>query len=100
MKPQIKEHIKRKMNIEKPTVLIGKSGTSTSTIKEVHKQLIKKGIIKVKILKSALRNEKVRDISLRIAHETESLLIEQRGHTFTLYKQKKSKKAFIKPLVI
>jgi RNA-binding protein YhbY len=48
-------------------------------------------MIKAKILRTALKDEEAKDIATKIAQQTDSLLIEVRGHTFLLYKRKKKK---------
>ena len=80
---------KRRMAHEKPTVWVGKSGVTASMVGEIDKQLEKKGFVKVKVLRSALEEEGVKDIARRIAGETESRLVDIRGHTFILYRPKK-----------
>ena len=89
--PKMKRRIKRKLGAEKPTVWVGKEGTTTQILNEVSKQLDKREIVKAKILKSALQNEEAKSIASKIAQQTDSLLIEVRGHTFLLYKHKRKK---------
>lgn len=89
---RMKRRIKRGFSMERPTVRIGKGGVSAETLNEIARQLEKRGVVKVKILKSALQTEKAKDVSLKIAEKTGSTLIEVRGHTFTLYKRKRRRK--------
>jgi RNA-binding protein len=89
--PKLKRRIKRKLGTESPTVWVGKEGTTTQIVYEVSKQLDKREMIKAKILKSALQNEEAKSIAAKIAQQTESQLVEVRGHTFLLYKRKKKK---------
>ena len=89
--PKMKRRIKRRLGAEKPTVWIGKEGTTTQILNEVSKQLDKREMVKAKILKSALQNEEAKSIASKIAQQTDSLLIEVRGHTFLLYKHKRKK---------
>jgi RNA-binding protein len=58
-------------------------------LKEIEKQLDKNEMVKVKVLKSALEENKAKEIASRIAEKTESSLVEVRGHTFMLYKRRK-----------
>lgn len=81
--------IKRKLSHEQPTVWIGKSGVSHGLVKEIEKQLEKREMIKVKILRSALEEEEAERIASRTAEQTQALLAEVRGHTFLLYKSRK-----------
>lgn len=87
--PKMKRRIKKKLGAEKPTVWIGKEGTTVQILSEIAKQLDKREMIKAKILKTALQDEEVRTIASKVAQQTESQLIEVRGHTFLLYKRKK-----------
>ena len=89
--PKMKRRIKRKLGDEKPTVWVGKEGATTQIINEVSKQLDTREMIKAKILKTALKDEETKNIATQIAQQTDSLLIEVRGHTFLLYKRKKKK---------
>jgi RNA-binding protein len=85
-----KRYIKRKLAQEKPSMFIGKSGITLELLKEIEKQLKDKEMIKAKILKPALANDEAKNIAMQIAKRTEASLIEVRGHTFMLYKHKKS----------
>jgi RNA-binding protein len=89
--PKMKRRIKRKLGDEKPTVWVGKEGATAQIINEVSKQLDTREMIKAKILRTALKDEEAKDIATKIAQQTDSLLIEVRGHTFLLYKRKKKK---------
>jgi len=90
--PKMKRRIKRKLGDEKPTVWVGKEGATTQIINEVSKQLDTRKMIKAKILKTALKDEESKNIATKIAQQTDSLLIEVRGHTFLLYKRKQKKR--------
>ena len=85
----MKRRIKRRLSGEKPTIWIGKSGVSQESLKEIEKQLDKREMVKIKILKSALEGDEAKQIALRIAEQTEASLVEVRGHTFMLYKRRK-----------
>jgi len=89
--PKMKRRIKRKLGDEKPTVWVGKEGTTTQIINEISKQLDTRQMVKAKILRTALKDEEAKNIAAKIAQQTESFLIEVRGHTFILYKRKKKK---------
>ena len=68
-----------------PTIRIGKLGVSDSTYSEIIKVLKKKRIVKVKILKNC---EEERDkIIESILSGTDSILVNQIGRVFTLYKE-------------
>jgi RNA-binding protein len=85
----MKHRIKQKLGGEKPTVWVGKEGATAQIVSEISKQLDKREMIKAKILKTALQNEKAKNIATQVAKQTESKLIEVRGHTFLLYKRKR-----------
>jgi RNA-binding protein len=87
--PKMKRRIKRKLDAEKPTVWVGKEGPTPHIINEISKQLDKRESVKIKILRSALKDEEAKTVASRIAQQTKSSLIEVRGHTFLLYKRRK-----------
>lgn len=89
--PKMKRRLKSAISSEKPTVNIGKEGITPQMIKEVTKQLDAREIIKIKILKTALQEEDTKNIAASIATQTESELIDVRGHTFLLFKKKKKR---------
>lgn len=86
---KMKRHIKHKLKEEKPTIWIGKEGMTPQLLKEIEKQLEKKKMLKVKILKPALQNDKASNIAAIVAQQTEASLVEVRGHTFMIYKRHK-----------
>ena len=67
---------------------VGKEGATTQIINEVAKQLDTREMIKAKILRTALKDEEAKNIAAKIAEQTESELVEVRGHTFLLYRRK------------
>ena len=84
-----KRRIKRRLSEEKPTVWIGKGGVSEEILKEIAKQLDKKEMIKIKILRSAIEDNEAKKIAMQITEQTEASLVEVRGHIFMLYKRHK-----------
>jgi len=84
-----KRRIKSRLSGEKPTIRVGKSGVSQELLKEIDKQLEKKEMIKIKILKTALEGDEAKQIASRIAEQTTASLVEVRGHTFMLYKRRR-----------
>ena len=84
-----KLRIKREMAKEKPSVWIGKSGVTDELIKEVSSQLEKNQVAKIKILKTALETTRVEELATEIVYKTESNLIEIRGHSLTLQRDRK-----------
>lgn len=84
-----KRRIKHKLSKEKPTIWIGKSGVSQELLKEIEKQLDKKEMLKIKLLKTALGENEAKHVAQQIAEQTQAELVEVRGHTFILYKHHK-----------
>ena len=87
--PKMKRRIKISLSTESPTILIGKEGATAQMVNEVAKQLEARKMIKVKILKTALKEIETKEIAVKIAEQTESELVDVRGHTFLLFKRKK-----------
>lgn len=86
--PGMKRRIKREFMTEKPTIWIGKNKISNDVIGEIKKQLDKREIVKIKILKTALGEDKAEEIASAISKEAEAALVEVRGHTIVLYKRR------------
>ena len=86
-----KIRMKRELSLEQPTIWVGKDGASPQTMNEISRQLEKRKTVKVQILKSALEDESAKGIALKTAQQTESTLIDVRGHTFILHKPRKKK---------
>jgi RNA-binding protein len=80
--------IKRKFAKEKPTLLIGKNGLTKEVVEEVKKRLKSNKVVKIKILKTALEQTTMKEITKELVDNTKSELIEARGHMLTLYKMK------------
>ena len=87
--PKMKRRIKHELNAEKPTVLVGKHGVSQEVLAEIDGRLEKAEMVKAKILKSALGEDNAKTVAKKIALQTESTLVEVRGHTLILYRKKK-----------
>ena len=87
--PRMKRRIKRELSAERPTIWVGKGGATPQIVSEISRQLEKREIVKVRVLKSALKDEEVKSVASKIAEETSSTLIEVRGHTLLLYKRRK-----------
>ncbi|MCS7115090.1 MAG: YhbY family RNA-binding protein [Nitrososphaerota archaeon] len=84
----MRRRIKNEFGREKPTVWVGKRQVSQELIREIEKQLKTREVVKIKILKSALDEDKASIIASTIAKQTGATLIEVRGHTFILYKRR------------
>jgi len=90
---RMKRRIKHDLSAEKPTVWVGKEGSTTQIMSEIDRQLEQREVVKAKILQSALKSEEAKDIAEKIASQTGAAIIEVRGHTFVLYRKKGKKQA-------
>jgi RNA-binding protein len=86
---KIRRRIKRELSSKQPTIWIGKNGTTKQVIGEISRQLEEKEMVKIKMLKSALTNKEAKAVASEIAQQTEASLVDVRGHTIMLYKQRK-----------
>ena len=92
--------MKRLFSNEKPTVWVGKDGSTAQILSEISRQLDQHEVVKGRILQTALKDVDAREMAAKLAKETESTLLEVRGHTFVLYRKKRkaeSAKASVKP---
>ena len=89
--PKMKRRIKSELSAEKPTVWVGKEGASSQILNEISRQLEKREMVKIKVLRTALKDEETKEIASKIAEQTESTLVDVRGHTIILYKIRKKK---------
>ncbi|MEM2319755.1 MAG: YhbY family RNA-binding protein [Candidatus Bathyarchaeia archaeon] len=85
----MKRRIINEFSGEKPTIWVGKRQVSQELIREIEKQLKSREVVKIKILKSALSEDKASEIASAIAKQTDAAVVEVRGHTFILYKRRK-----------
>ncbi|MFC1753059.1 YhbY family RNA-binding protein [Thermoproteota archaeon] len=87
--PRIKD-LKSKAMALKPCVQIGKKGLTEESIKEIKEQLKKKGIVKIKLLKSGIEclgGKTKKSIANDIALKTGSKLVSQVGFTAVYHKK-------------
>jgi len=84
-----KRFVKRSLGEAEAMVRIGKDGATPELCRELEKQLDKNKMVKVKILKTGLKDDEARAIASRCAEQTCSSVVEVRGHTFMLYKRRK-----------
>jgi RNA-binding protein YhbY len=75
--------LKRKMNKAKQLNL-GKAGVTDAFIAQARTILVKYRTLKIKVLKSALDEEKTDTLAKDVAKRTNAQLDDVRGHTFTL----------------
>lgn len=86
----MKRHIKHKLKDENPTIWIGKEGLTPQLSNEIEKQLEKKKMLKIRILKSALEQDSAQAIAAKAAEQTGAALVEVRGHVFIIYRRRKN----------
>jgi len=88
---KMKRRLKQEWSAQRPTVWVGKEGATTKIINEINRQLEQHEVVKAKIHQTALKDQEAKDIATNIATQTESTLIDLRGHTLILYKKRKRK---------
>ena len=74
----------------RPDVIIGKKGVTMGVLKEIDRRLEDQGIVKVKMLKTAIQAEggdDRRTIASRVAKSLDAVLVGVRGRTFVLYRR-------------
>ena len=86
----MKRHVRHELKEEKPTIWVGKDGLTSQVQAEVEKQLQRTKMVKIRILPSALQGDvTAKVIATKAAEETDSALVEVRGHVFILYRRRK-----------
>lgn len=70
-----------------PMIRIGKNGLSPGAVEEIKKQLNKKRLIKIKILRAALKEQGRKELAKELAEKTGSEIIEQVGLIVVLNKK-------------
>ncbi|WP_434731923.1 YhbY family RNA-binding protein [Thermogladius sp. KZ2Tp1] len=86
---KVKEEIRRRLE-GKVDVQLGKRGITEGFVKEVKTRLSKRGVVKVRVLKSYLRasGSDVEEIAREIASRTGGVVRDVRGHTFIIVKKR------------
>ena len=64
---------------------------------QVKRQLDANELVKVKVHKTSLEDSEVSEVADKIARETVSEIVDVRGRTFTIYREKKTQKTRQKP---
>ncbi|WP_243637278.1 YhbY family RNA-binding protein [Aeropyrum pernix] len=72
-------------------VIIGKAGVTREVLREIDARLEKKEVVKVKMLKTALKREEGgrRELARRVAGSLGARLMGVRGYTFILYRPRR-----------
>tara|TARA_Y100000310_G_C20595786_1_gene770410 strand:- start:411 stop:686 length:276 start_codon:yes stop_codon:yes gene_type:complete len=91
MNTQNQSKLRRKAIALKPVAWIGKNGLSVDVLNEIHRQLDKKELIKVKLIKSFISKKDKKNVVEEIVAKTNSKLISLVGFTIILYKVKNRK---------
>ena len=84
-KEQFKE-LKKISNTLKPMFNLGKEGLTDNFVKTIDEYLEAHNIVKIKVLIAGDKDD-VGYFADEIAKETESIIIEKKGFTFTLFKE-------------
>ncbi len=87
----MKRHVRHVLKDENPTNCIGKEGLTPQLAGEVEKQLQRNKMVKIRILPAALtETNTAQAIASKTAEQTNSALVEVRGHVFILFRKRKS----------
>ena len=75
-------------------VIVGKRGVTSQVLEEIKRRLERKGVIKVRLLKTAIEVEGQdrRELAKRIADLAGAQLVGVRGRTFVIAKKEASRK--------
>ena len=84
--PSIKE-LKSKAMILDPIIIVGKSGLTDSAVKEIKIQLKKRKLIKIKFLRSIVKEKGKKELAQELASRTDSKIIMKVGFVVVLYKE-------------
>jgi RNA-binding protein len=88
---RMKRHVRHVLKDENPTVWVGKEGLTTQVAGELEKQLQGNKMVKVRILPAAMTAENTAQaIAAKAAEQTNSALVEVRGHVFILFRKRKT----------
>lgn len=79
--------LRSKAKTIEPVVRIGKSGLTDSMIGEINKNLIKRRLIKIKLLKSPDERKEKEELIKSIMEKTQSELVDSVGNIIVLYKK-------------
>jgi len=86
----MKRHVRHVLKDENPTIWVGKDGLTLQLVSEIEKQLQKNKMVKIRILPAAMQGENTSEkIAMKAAEQTNSALVEVRGHVFILFRKRK-----------
>jgi len=87
---RMKRHVRHVLKDENPTIWVGKDGLTLQLVSEIEKQLQKNKMVKIRILPAAMQGENTSEkIATKAAEQTNSALVEVRGHVFILFRKRK-----------
>lgn len=86
---KMKRHVRHELKEEGPTIWIGKEGLTPAVMVQVENQLQRNKMVKIRILKTALEETTAKAIAEQTAQETDSALVEVRGHVFILFRKRR-----------
>jgi RNA-binding protein len=88
---RMKRHVRHVLKDENPTIWVGKEGLTSQLVAEIEKQLQQNKMVKVRILPAALQGEvTAQSIAVNASEQTNSGLVEVRGHVFILFRKWKT----------
>ncbi len=88
---RMKRHVRHVLKDENPTIWVGKEGLTSQLVAEIEKQLQQNKMVKVRILPAALQGEvTAQSIAVNASEQTNSGLVEVRGHVFILFRKRKA----------
>jgi len=88
---RMKRHVRHVLKDENPTIWVGKENLTEQLVSEIEKQLQRNKMVKVRILPAALQGDNTAQaIGAKAAEQTNSALVEVRGHVFILFRKRKA----------
>ena len=88
---RMKRHVRHVLKDENPTIWVGKEGLTPPLASEIEKQLQRNKMVKVRILSAAMQGDiTAQVIAAKAAEQTNSDLVEVRGHVFILFRKRKT----------
>ena len=91
---KMKRMLRAKAHHLEPVVWVGKEG-SDKVIKEVDRQLKERGLIKVKVRKTALLYEDKYEIAEKLAKACDAEVVSVVGHVITLFRPREGWKKYL-----
>ena len=83
--------LRRRAAEREPTVWVGKNGVTKALLNQISSQLEANEMVKVKVHRTSLEDKETVELAGKIADETASKIVDVRGRTFTIYKQRKTR---------